>query len=47
MKGASGVESVVDVLIPHIFQDITPEKEAVLLKVPNNYNKFIFLILAM
>jgi hypothetical protein len=33
LKGASGVETFADVLLPHIFQDVTPEKETVVLKV--------------
>jgi hypothetical protein len=47
LKGASGVETFADVLLPHIFQDVTPEKETVVLKVTAKLvkiikNEFIF-----
>ncbi|CAB3360684.1 Hypothetical predicted protein [Cloeon dipterum] len=32
LKGASGVETFADRIVPHVFQNITPEKEAVVLK---------------
>ncbi|XP_059486254.1 proline-, glutamic acid- and leucine-rich protein 1-like [Neocloeon triangulifer] len=39
MKGASGFESYADAIMPHLLNDITPEKVAVVLKVVNKATK--------